>query len=83
MSSQGGKRTQLPAFALRIQKAGSKRHLSLFISDFRGQWFQLLFDFHDDCVSKQFVNDAVSVTVLATCWHEVPLPPLEGEVVER
>ena len=32
---------------------------------------------------KQFVNDVVSATILATCWHEVPLPPLEGEVVER
>ena len=32
---------------------------------------------HDNCMSKQFVNDVVS---LATCWHEVPMPPLEGEV---
>ena len=38
---------------------------------------------HDNRMSKQFVNDVVSVTVFATCWHEVPLPPLEGEVVER
>ena len=38
---------------------------------------------HDNRMSKQFVNDAVSVTVFATRWHEVPLPPLEGEVVER
>ena len=30
---------------------------------------------------KQFVNDVVSATILATCWHEVPLPPLEGNVV--
>ena len=29
---------------------------------------------------KKFVNDVVSATILATCWHEVPLPPLEGEV---
>ena len=35
---------------------------------------------HDDCVSKQFVNDVVSIAILATCWHEVPMPPLEGEV---
>ncbi len=34
-------------------------------------------------MSKQFVNDVVSVTVLAPRWHEVPLPPLEGEVVEQ
>ena len=38
---------------------------------------------HDNRMSKQFVNDVVSVTVFATRWHEVPLPPLEGEVVER
>ena len=31
-------------------------------------------------MSKQFINDVVSVTVFVTCWHEVPLPPLEGEV---
>ena len=30
---------------------------------------------------KQFVNDVVNATILATCWHEVPVPPLEGEVV--
>ena len=29
---------------------------------------------------KQFVNDVVNATILATCWHEVPVPPLEGEV---
>ena len=34
-------------------------------------------------MSKQFVNDVVSVTVFVTRWHEGPLPPLEGEVVER
>ena len=34
----------------------------------------------DDCTSKQFVNDVVSAAILATCWHEVPMPPLEGEV---
>ena len=38
---------------------------------------------HDNRMSKQFVNDVVSVTVFVTRWHEVPLPPLEGEVVER
>ena len=38
---------------------------------------------HDNCMSKQFVNDVVSIAILATCWHEVPMPPLEGEVVER
>ena len=37
----------------------------------------------DNRMSKQFVNDVVSVTVFVTRWHEVPLPPLEGEVVER
>ena len=31
-------------------------------------------------MSKQFVNNVSSVATLATCWHEVPLPPLEGEV---
>ena len=31
-------------------------------------------------MSKQFVNDVVSIAILATCWHEVPMPPLEGEV---
>ena len=31
-------------------------------------------------MSKQFVNDVVSIVILATCWHEVPMPPLEGEV---
>ena len=31
-------------------------------------------------ISKQFANDVVRVTALATCWHEVPMPPLEGEV---
>ena len=31
-------------------------------------------------MSKQFVNNVSSVAILATCWHEVPLPPLEGEV---
>ena len=36
---------------------------------------------HDDCMSKQFVNDVVSIAILATCWHEVPMPPLEGNVV--
>ena len=34
----------------------------------------------NNCMSKQFVNDVVSIAILATCWHEVPLPPLEGEV---
>ena len=34
----------------------------------------------DNCMSKQFVNDVVSIAILATCWHEVPMPPLEGEV---
>ena len=34
-------------------------------------------------MSKQFVNDVASIAILATCWHEVPMPPLEGEVVER
>ena len=40
---------------------------------------QLPFD-HDNCMSKQFVNDVVSIAILATCWHDVPMPPLEGEV---
>ena len=31
-------------------------------------------------MSKQFVNDVASIAILATCWHEVPMPPLEGEV---
>ena len=31
-------------------------------------------------MSKQFVNNVSSVAILATCWHEVPMPPLEGEV---
>ena len=31
-------------------------------------------------MSKQFVNNVASVAILATCWHEVPMPPLEGEV---
>ena len=31
-------------------------------------------------MSKQFVNNVSSVAILAICWHEVPLPPLEGEV---
>ena len=31
-------------------------------------------------MSKQFANDVVRVTALATCCHEVPMPPLEGEV---
>ena len=31
-------------------------------------------------MSKQFVNDVASISILATCWHEVPMPPLEGEV---
>ena len=35
---------------------------------------------HDDRMSKQFANDVVSIAILATCWHEVPMPPLEGEV---
>ena len=35
---------------------------------------------HDNRMSKQFVNNVASVAILATCWHEVPLPPLEGEV---
>ena len=35
---------------------------------------------HDNRMSKQFANDVVRVTALATCWHEVPMPPLEGEV---
>ena len=38
---------------------------------------------HDNRMSKQFVNNVASVAILATHWHEVPLPPLEGEVVER
>ena len=38
---------------------------------------------HDNRMSKQFVNNVASVAILATYWHEVPLPPLEGEVVER
>ena len=37
----------------------------------------------DNRMSKQFVNNVASVAILATYWHEVPLPPLEGEVVER
>ena len=36
---------------------------------------------HDNCMSKQFVNDVVSIAILATCWHEVPMPPLEGNVI--
>ena len=35
---------------------------------------------HDNCMSKQFVNDVASIAILATRWHEVPMPPLEGEV---
>ena len=35
---------------------------------------------HDNFMSKQFVNDVASIAILATCWHEVPMPPLEGEV---
>ena len=35
---------------------------------------------HDNHMSKQFVNNVSSVAILAICWHEVPLPPLEGEV---
>ena len=31
-------------------------------------------------MSKQFVNDVARIAILATCWHEVPMPPLEGEV---
>ena len=31
-------------------------------------------------MSKQFVNDVASIAILATRWHEVPMPPLEGEV---
>ena len=31
-------------------------------------------------MSEQFVNDVASIAILATCWHEVPMPPLEGEV---
>ena len=31
-------------------------------------------------MSKQFINDVASIAILATYWHEVPLPPLEGEV---
>ena len=31
-------------------------------------------------MSKQFVNDVASIAILATYWHEVPMPPLEGEV---
>ncbi len=34
-------------------------------------------------MSKQFVNDVVSIAILAIFWHEVPMPPLEGEVVEH
>ena len=37
----------------------------------------------DNRMSKQFANNVASVAILATCWHEVPLPPLEGEVDER
>ena len=32
-------------------------------------------------MSKQFVNNVSSVAILAICWHEVPLPPLEGNVI--
>ncbi len=38
---------------------------------------------HDNRMSKQFVNDVASVAILATYWREAPMPPLEGEVVER
>ena len=31
-------------------------------------------------MSKHFVKDVASIANLATCWHEVPMPPLEGEV---
>ena len=48
------------------------------ISGFSRQ--ELLRRGHDNCMSKQFVNDVVSIAILATCWHEVPMPPLEGEV---
>ena len=33
---------------------------------------------HDDCTSYKCV-DTLSEE-LVTCWHEVPMPPLEGEV---
>ena len=32
-------------------------------------------------MSKQFVNNVASVAILATYWHEVPLPPLEGNFI--
>ena len=54
----------------RLQRKDVCRHLYVFPSGRR----------HDDCRSKQFVNNVSSVATLATCWHEVPLPPLEGEV---
>ena len=28
-------------------------------------------------MSKQFVNDVVSIAILAIFWHEVPMPPLQ------
>ncbi len=34
-------------------------------------------------MSKQIVNDVASIAILAIFWHEVPMPPLEGEVVEH
>ena len=36
-----------------------------------------------NAVSSWFCTAIVGVANLATRWHEVPLPPLEGEVVER
>ena len=36
---------------------------------------------HDDCTSKQIVNDVVSVTVLVTRWHEVPLASPGGKLL--
>ena len=35
----------------------------------------------DDCTSKQIVNDVVSVTVLVTRWHEVPLASPGGKLL--
>ena len=51
------------------------------LSGFENQSFAT--QLHDNRMSKQFVNNVASVAILATHWHEVPLPPLEGEVVER
>ena len=43
-----------------------------------GFFLDAYFFIHDNRMSKQFVNDVVSVTVFVIRWHEVPLPPLEG-----